>query len=154
MGLRSGVSTKTLLYDNDIAFADSIYDRNGNRLSIDRLGVAQFSSVDKTAQKFAAYAELDLSLSRRIELNLGGRLDHYGFINKKNYLSPRLALQFKLNPRLSMKLSGGTYYQSPSYVWVNNAFNSGLTALRNNMGVLGWDYLLQDDLRFFCGDLL
>jgi hypothetical protein len=84
-GVRSGVSSKTILYKNHLAFADTIYDRNGNQLPIAQLKVPQSSVVDKTAQKFAGYTELDLSLTQKIELNLGGRLDYYGFIDKKNY---------------------------------------------------------------------
>jgi hypothetical protein len=147
-GVRTGVASKTILYKNNIAFADTIYDRNGNKLPITQLGVSQNSSVAKTARKFAGFTEIDWTLTPQLELNLGGRVDHYGFIDKKTYLSPRLALQYKLTPRHSLKLSGGTYYQSPSYVWVNNDVNSRLTALRNNMGVLGWEFLIEDDVRF------
>jgi hypothetical protein len=53
-----------------------------------------------------------------------------------------------MNDHHSFKFSSGIYYQSPSYVWVINPFNKNLKALKNMMQVVGWDYLVKEDLRF------
>ncbi len=147
MGLRTGLSSKTILYENNVAFADTILDRSGNRIPIDFLGVPQTSFVNTTAQKFAGYAELDWNVTPKFEINAGLRSDYYGFLQDKLYTAPRLAFRYRFHPQHSFKLSGGTYYQSPSYVWMTNPKNSSLKALKNNMAVLGWDYLVQDDWR-------
>ncbi|MDZ7345656.1 MAG: TonB-dependent receptor [candidate division KSB1 bacterium] len=147
LGLRSGVSAKTSIFKNEVSFADVIYDRNGNSLPIAALGLPQRFSQDQTAFKTAAYAEADWLLHPKWELNLGARADRYGYLEQKLYAAPRLAVNYKLNPQHSFKLSGGVYYQPPSYVWLTNSANRSLKALRNTMGVLGWNYLAQEDLR-------
>ncbi len=148
IGVRGGLASKTILYNNSIAFADTIYDRNGNRVPVGLIGVPQEQSVDTTAQKFAGYAELDWNISPQVEINAGIRADYFGFLEDKIYPAPRLSLKYNFHPQHSLKLSGGIYYQSPSYVWVTNPNNKNLKALKNTMGVLGWDYLVQDDTRF------
>ena len=147
MGLRTGVSSKTILYENNVSFADTILDRSGNRIPVNVLGIPQTQMADTTAQKFAGYAELDWTLHPKFEINAGLRTDYYGFLDEKLYTAPRLALRYRFHPKHSFKLSGGVYYQSPSYVWMTNPNNSRLKALKNNMAVLGWDYLIQDDWR-------
>ena len=148
LGLRAGVSSKTIFYNNNVAFADTIFDRSGNRIPFDVIGVPQTQSVDTTAQKFAGYAEMDWNISQQFEINAGLRADYFGFLEEKIYPAPRLSFKYKFHPQHSLKLSGGLYYQSPSYVWMTNPNNESLKALKNTMGVLGWDYLVQDDVRF------
>jgi len=147
IGLRTGLSAKTLLFENQVAFADTIYDRNGNKTPIRALGVPQSSDRDDTAAKSALFAEADWLASAKLKVNAGVRLDHYNFLDQSTYTSPRLSLQYQVHPQHSFKLSGGIYYQSPSYVWMTNPANSKLKALRNTMGIIGWDYLLKDDTR-------
>jgi hypothetical protein len=57
-------------------------------------------------------------------------------------------VKYKIHPLHSLRASGGIYYQSPSYVWTINPRNKNLKALKNQMGVLGWDFLAREDLRF------
>ena len=148
LGIRTGVSTKAIIYRNDVRFADIIYDRNGNLLPVAALGVPQNVNRDQAALKSALYAEADWLVTPRLEINAGVRADHYNFIDHSTYPAPRLAVNYKLNPQHSLKVSGGVYYQSPSYVWLTNPNNARLKALRNTMGVLGWNYLVQEDTRF------
>jgi outer membrane receptor for ferrienterochelin and colicin len=147
-GLRFGVNSKTMLFSNQAAFADTIYDRNGNQLPIAALGIPQTFDRNNNAVKTAVYAEGDWLLSPNIQVNAGVRADYYHFLKEKAYAAPRLSLQYKLTPQHSIKLSGGLYYQAPSFVWMTNPNNTALKALRNTMGVLGWDYLIQNDTRF------
>ncbi|MBN1561910.1 TonB-dependent receptor, partial [candidate division KSB1 bacterium] len=148
LGVRAGLASKTIFYENNIAFADTIYDRSGNRIAVDFLGVPQTQAVDTTAQKFSGYAEVDWNASTQFEINAGVRADYFGFLADELYPAPRLSFKYKLTPQHSIKLSGGLYYQSPSYVWMTNPNNKNLKALKNTMGVLGWDYLAQEDVRF------
>lgn len=148
VGLRTGLAAKTIFYDNNVTFADTIYDRSGNRIPVDLLGVPQSQRVDTTALKLAAYSELDWNVHPKFEINAGLRADYFGFLNDKLYPAPRLSFKYKFHPQHSLKLSGGLYYQSPSYVWMTNSNNQNLKALQNTMGVLGWDYLAREDVRF------
>jgi hypothetical protein len=147
-GLRTGVSSKSILLKNDVAFADTIYDRSGNRVPLAQIGLPKNSNTNATAQKLAVYGEADWSINSALEINAGLRADYYGFLNEKLYPAPRLAMKYKLTAQHSLKLSGGIYYQSPSYVWTSNPANKNLMTMKNSMAVLGWDYLVQNDTRF------
>lgn len=147
IGLRSGISMKNIFNDNTTAFADTIYDRSGNRVPVSAIGVPKFSNTNASGRKYAYFSEIDWLVSSRLNINAGVRMDYYDFIKKSLYLAPRLSMKYKIDSKNSVRLSGGVYYQSPSYVWVVNEENENLKALRNEMGVIGWDYLAQSDIR-------
>jgi len=147
LGIRSGLSSKTGLNENTTTFADTIYDRSGNRVPVAAIGVPPETTTKASAQKFATFTSIDWLIHPRFNLNLGLRLDYYDFLNQSTYLAPRFSAKYKLLEKLSLRLSGGIYYQSPAYVWVANPLNKQLKALKNQMGVVGWDYLIRDDLR-------
>ncbi|MBN1999709.1 TonB-dependent receptor [candidate division KSB1 bacterium] len=146
-GLRSGISSKTIRNENTTVFADSIYDSSGNKIPLQWLGISNINRLNTTAQKLAAFTELDWYIVPRLNVNLGIRADYFNFIDRHFYPAPRLALKYKLTDRHSLRASGGIYYQSPAYVWITNPENKSLKALRNDMGVLGWDFLIRDDVR-------
>lgn len=143
----SGISYKLIRNVNDIRFADIIYGRDGVAVTRVALGLPSSFKENFNSGKSAAFLEADYSVNKRFIINCGLRLDHYGFLSEKNYLAPRLALRYQLDSKISLKLSGGVYYQSPSYVWVLNPINRDLKALRNDMVVMGVDYLWRDDTR-------
>jgi len=147
-GLKSGVSAKFFRNDNTTSFADTIYNRSGNRIPVSSIGVAPQIQTNTKAQKYAAFFEFDWLLNPRVNINAGFRTDYFQFLNNKFYVGPRASVKLKLTDKLSTRISGGIYYQSPSYVWVTNLFNKNLKALQNKMGIFGWDYLFRDDLRF------
>ncbi len=147
LGVLGGFSYKYLNQDNNTVFADTIYDRSGNRVSVIDQGLPPLSQIKSDGNKLAAFVKTDWSPSANLSFNLGLRMDYYSFINDPLYLSPRLNMKYKLNAHLSLKTSVGIYFQSPSYVWLVNEQNRNLRALRNNMVILGLDYLIQDDLR-------
>ena len=147
LGLLGGITSRFVGIDNNTAFADTIYDRSGNRIPVEESGQPQNLNVKEKATKFSAFVEADWSLSDRITLNGGLRADYYTFLNDPLYISPRITLKYSLTSGISLKASTGLYYQSPSYVWMVNEANRDLNALRNFMNILGIDYLLQDDLR-------
>ncbi len=144
-GIYAGVSVKNIFNDNTTVFADTIYDRNGRRVPVSSLGLPQANAVDTSVQKYAAYAEWEQKLSDRFNFNIGLRGDYYGFLRDKFYPSARLAAGFKAAPNLKFKTSFGRYYQSPSYVWVVNPVNENLKALRNDMAILGLEFLVRKD---------
>ncbi len=147
LGLLGGITSRFVGIDNNTAFADTIYDRSGNRIPVEESGQPQNLNVKEKATKLSAFLEADWSISDRITLNAGLRTDYYTFLNDPLYFSPRLTLKYSLASDISLKASTGLYYQSPSYVWMVNETNRDLNALRNFMNILGIDYLLQDDLR-------
>ncbi|MEJ2537376.1 MAG: TonB-dependent receptor [Calditrichia bacterium] len=147
LGILSGISAKQIRNQNTTIFADTIYDRSGNRVPLSSLGIPPNTRTNSEAQKYASFVEFEWLASSKITMNLGLRGDYYSFIDEPFYLAPRIALKYRLTDPFSIRLSGGIYYQSPSYVWVVNQDNKRLKALQNQMVVLGFDYLLQNDFR-------
>ena len=147
IGIRSGVSSKILLNENTTTFADTIYDRSGNRVPVALLGVKPRIETDASAGKYAAFLEMDWLAPSWLNVNAGVRADYYDFLNRSLYLAPRLSLKYQIDPRHSVRVSGGIYYQSPAYVWVTNPNNERLKALKNQMAILGWDCLIRADYR-------
>jgi hypothetical protein len=147
LGLLSGVSFKNVRVDNETVFADTIYDRSGNRVPVQSLGLTQYTNLIADGKKYAAFIKADWAVTPKLSMNFGFRLDYYSFLEKPAYLSPRFNLRYKLTNSFSLKGSLGIYYQSPSYVWMVNDQNRELLALENNMAIIGIDYLIQDDLR-------
>jgi hypothetical protein len=147
LGLLSGLSYKFVNIDNVTVFADTIYDRSGNRVPVESLGLTQYTNVLADGGKFAAFLKTDWAATANLSVNLSFRLDYFSFLNNPMYISPRLNLKYKLTNKLSAKGSLGIYYQSPSYVWMVSEENRDLRAMENAMAILGLDYLIKDDLR-------
>ncbi len=147
IGIRSGITAKFFKSENTTSFADTIYDRSGNRIPVAAIGINPFIQDNTTAQKFAFYTEADWLVSSKLNVNFGVRGDYYQFLNDKLYFAPRASMKYKITEKHTLRASGGVYYQSPSYVWVANPVNERLKALQNRMGVLGWDFLIRNDLR-------
>lgn len=146
LNVDAGVTMKYILNDNRTTFADSVYNRSGERIPVDELGVPQEFDVSVTAQKYAGYVELEPRWKNGFTAKLGLRADYYDFINESFYPSARLALGYRFTEGFKIKGSLGRFYQSPSYLWVVNEFNRDLKALYNDMAILSFDYLLQSDL--------
>lgn len=146
-GILSGLSVKNISNNSRTRFAETIYDRNGLPVPVAALGLPQQNNTRLSANKYAAFVDLETVIARRWSVNAGLRLDHYSFIDQSNYLGPRFSAKFQASPRLSFRLSSGIYYQAPSYVWLTNRQNRQLSALRNDMIVLGSDYSLRPDAR-------
>jgi hypothetical protein len=98
--------------------------------------------------KWGAYLNYNSSLTKKILVNLGIRGDYFNGINTKYYFSPRLSLSYKLSPVSSINMSAGIYYQSPSYLWLNNSKNSNLKNIKVNQYILGYENRLKEDLLF------
>ena len=147
IGLTGGFSTKMISNENITIFADTIYDRSGNKISPQSLGLTTTQKTDQRIYKHSIFSEIDWLVNHHLTLNLGLRGEYFSFLNKPFYLSPRAFLKYKMNEKLTLKTSYGIYYQSPAYVWTLNPDNKDLNALQNRMSVVGLDYLLRDDVR-------
>ena len=147
IGVRSGISVKSVRLNNTTVFADSIYDRSGNKLAVSTLTLPQVLESDTYSGKKAGFAEVDWSVHPKLDLNAGVRADYYDFIDHSWAVAPRISLKLRPDNLNSIRLSNGIYYQSPSYVWVSNPANKGLKPLRNIMSIFAWDRLLRNDLR-------
>lgn len=147
MNLLSGVSVKDVQNANTTSFADTIYNRNGNRVPVSMLGLPQTLQEKSDVFKNALFSELQWKLTPKLNVVTGIRADIYTFLDQPWYVAPRFKMRYSFNKVFSVKSSAGIYYQAPSYVWVINDVNTRLKALRNNMAVVGFDYLLDEDLR-------
>jgi hypothetical protein len=142
-----GLSAKQIKNENRTVFADTIYDRSGNRIPLSVLGLSSGITRDASGRKFAGYLEMEWIPFARLSVNSGIRADYYDFIDSPLAVAPRLSVEYRINPLFKLKASTGIYYQAPSYVWVINTDNSRLSALQNRMFVLGGEYLLREDTR-------
>ena len=103
---------------------------------------------DTRAYKANAYVQGARTFFKRLRVTLGGRLDYFSMIDNPLALGPRAALRYGLTEATTLTLSGGTYYQSPSYIWlVSNPANTRLDFVRVNQAVAGVEHLLRSDLR-------
>ena len=143
----TGISSKFISNDNNTVFADSIYDRNGNKISRTDLALPAVINNQPQAQKSAAFIEWDWLATSRLDINSGLRLDYFGFIDEAVTIAPRISMKYNLTSEQAVKVSTGLYYQSPSYVWLNNSYNKKLKALKNYMSILSWEYFFRRDVR-------
>ncbi|MGA7837705.1 MAG: TonB-dependent receptor, partial [Ignavibacteriaceae bacterium] len=98
--------------------------------------------------KVGAYLNYNSSLTEKFLVNLGIRGDYFNGINNKYYFSPRVSLSYKLSPVNSINMSAGIYYQSPSYLWLNNSRNRDLKNIKVNQYILGFESRLKEDILF------
>ncbi|MEJ2055276.1 MAG: TonB-dependent receptor [Calditrichaceae bacterium] len=147
LGIKTGISSKFITNNNNTVFADTIYDRSGNRIPVQSLGLSNRNRIDRLFKKYAAFGEIDLTATKKLTINAGIRFDYYDFLNDPLYTAPRLNIKYQLNQKFAFKAASGIYYQPPSYVWLVNENNRDLKALRNFMNILGVDYLLREDWR-------
>jgi hypothetical protein len=143
----SGLSFKQVRNNNHTVFADTIFDRSGNRISPSGLGLPNDSRTDAAGYKHSGFFEAEWVPLPRVTLNAGIRADFFGFIQSPWYWTPRFSVKVNVSGRQSLRVSAGTYVQSPSYVWTVNEFNRNLRALQNRMAVLGWDFIPREDTR-------
>ena len=105
-------------------------------------------SDDNNTGKAFAFAQITQTLFGKLKLNLGLRYDYFGFINNKNYISPRASLSFPVTKVLNLSFAYGIFYQSPSYVWlIANESNRNLNDIKAEHYVAGAEYFFANDFR-------
>lgn len=147
-GIYAGSSLKFISNFNQTTFADTIYNRSGNKIPISETGIPSKIDVETKTAKSAIYLEAEQNLFKKLNLLFGLRADFYNFLNESFYPSYRFSTNYQLTEKIRIKGSLGRYFQSPSYVWVINDFNKNLKAMKNDMTILGFDFLLRQDLNF------
>jgi hypothetical protein len=70
-----------------------------------------------TSHQTAAYLQGTRSISDRLSVTIGGRLDHYGYLEAIR-VTPRAAVDYQLATRLSVRGSWGRYVQQPFSLFV------------------------------------
>lgn len=146
--LRMGTGSETIKLDYNIQKdADTLYvtDPNtGQRIVVPAITILNNS---RTYKAFG-YAELIFDFMKRFKLTAGARIDYFDLIQKKNYISPRTSLAITLTPKLSLNLSYGIFYQSPSYIWIiGNPENKNLNDIRADHYIAGIEYLLDESTK-------
>jgi hypothetical protein len=116
----------------------------------DAQGVPSPLAVDTsfTALRLSGWTEAQLRLAPGARATLGGRLEHYGYLGDATRVAPRASLSLDLGPN-SFTLSGGRYWQAPSYIWLvgDTANARRLEPFRVDQVVAGVERLLRGDLR-------
>jgi hypothetical protein len=84
-----------------------------------------------------AYLQASKQLAPRVNVTLGGRVDHYGILSQARF-SPRASVKVRLTDTLSWNSSVGSYYQQPAFLFVS-AFpqNASLVPWRADHYVTG-----------------
>lgn len=102
-----------------------------------------------TAFRAGAYAETTVQWTSRFSTTLGGRVDYYGHLSDAVRIAPRAAASFALGRASTLNLSGGRYWQTPSFISLvgdpSNAEN--LRPLRVDQGVIGIQTLPREELK-------
>ncbi|MGE3800929.1 MAG: TonB-dependent receptor [Candidatus Kapaibacterium sp.] len=105
-------------------------------------------NLDERFYKGAFYAQFSSLLFEKLLLTVGGRFDWFSGIEEELYPSSRLSLSYPFTDRLRLSVSGGRYFQSPSYIWLAaNQENRKLKSIKTDVAVLGLEQLLSDDFK-------
>ncbi len=71
-----------------------------------------------TTFQSGAYLQATRPVTSRLSLTVGGRLDHYAYLDTVR-VSPRLAGNYQLGSRWSLRGAYGRYYQQPFLLFVS-----------------------------------
>jgi TonB-dependent receptor-like protein/carboxypeptidase-like protein len=103
---------------------------------------------DTTAYKYSAYTQFLSRFGPGLTLSAGVRADYFSMIENPMVFSPRASARYDVTQTTSFTLSGGRYFQAPSYIWlVSNPENANLNHIAVDQAVLGIEHLFRPDLR-------
>jgi outer membrane receptor for ferrienterochelin and colicin len=99
--------------------------------------------------KAAVFAQYTLKMLKdKLIFNTGVRFDHFSAIEKKNAVSPRFGMSFKVTPVTTISGSTGIYYQAPENIWLTtNPINKKLEYIKAIHYVAGIEHLFTPELR-------
>ncbi len=142
--------TLQLTFGNQTKYATSLdynvfIDSNARR---DQFGKPHEFSLDTSfnALKNATYFNITEAFGK-FKLTLGARGDYYNFLEKKFYISPRFSAVYQLNELSAFSMSGGRYFQSPSYIWLLSNTDNKLKAIEADQIVLAYDHTPLEDVK-------
>lgn len=137
--IAAGLTGKLIKFDADVLIPD-FTTSFGDTLPVNSL----YTKDNYT--KASAYFNLNHIFFSRLKTNLGFRVDYFSPLDKKLYTSPRISASYSLTDLTSLNISGGIYYQSPSYIWLVYGGNkNNLQNIQAEHMVLGIDHLLRAD---------
>ncbi len=100
------------------------------------------------AYQSGGYAQATRDLTRRLNVTLGGRFDHYDYLGRLRF-SPRAGASLRLTEKLSWRASYGQYFQQPLFLFLNSFDqNRNLVPFRADHYVTGLAYFASPTLRF------
>ena len=136
-----GAQAKTVRFNGNLALPGYVTSF-GDSLSV------RVQDYTTRSTKASAYLQISQRLLDRMTLILGGRGDYFDRIDHSFAFAPRTALVYDLDPLTTVSASAGTYYQSPSTIWlVANSLNRQLRHVRTDQYILAIERMLRDDLR-------
>jgi hypothetical protein len=93
------------------------------------------------------YADFSQSFGG-FQYSAGLRFDYYNNLEEKSYISPRFSIGYQFNDISLISISGGRFYQSPSYIWtIGDFINSDLKAIRADQIVFSFQHQPREDVR-------
>ncbi|MGE5679482.1 MAG: TonB-dependent receptor [Bacillota bacterium] len=110
--------------------------------------ILEVNSLNKgeNFKKVGSFLQYSSRLSAFLGFNAGLRLDYFDAIDNPLTVSPRLSVSFFPDELTSLNLSAGTYYQTPSYIWLmGDKRNSALKSIKSNHFILGLERRLRED---------
>lgn len=117
----------------------------------DANGTPQPLNVDTnfTALRNGTYVQASWQAAPRVRLSGGLRGDWYGFLGNAVRVAPRMSASVQLREGTALSLSGGRYWQAPSYIWlVGDPLNAQrLRPFRADQLVAGVTQLVGSDLK-------
>ena len=117
----------------------------------DETGAPRALTIDTsfTALRNGSYVQATWQRTPRLRLSGGLRGDWYGFLDNAVRIAPRVSGSLQLNTTTTLSLSGGRYWQAPSYIWlVGDAGNAArLKPFRADQVVAGITRLVGSDLK-------
>lgn len=117
----------------------------------DANGTPQPLNVDTnfTALRNGTYVQASWQAAPRVRLSGGLRGDWYGFLGNAVRVAPRVSASVQLREGTTLSLSGGRYWQAPSYIWlVGDPLNAQrLRPFRADQLVAGVTQLVGSDLK-------
>lgn len=118
---------------------------------LDAAGQGQGLQANRTlsATRLAAFAQTTIGLTDALQLALGIRADDYRFLTVATRWAPRASIIWSPDPKSSLTLSAGRYWQAPPLIWlVGDPGNPGrLKPFRADQAVLGVQHLPRPDLK-------
>ncbi len=122
------------LFDSQTDFGDSL--------------TASRTDWNTSGFKSAGYLQGSYAAAPWLRIKTGVRVDGFDMIQNRTVVSPRASARLQLARHTAFNISGGTYYQAPSYIWLaSNPDNRRLRHLRADQIVAGVEQLLREDTR-------
>lgn len=102
-----------------------------------------------TAWRNGSYVQATWQTTPRLRLSGGLRNDWYGFLDNAVRLAPRLNASYQLGTATTVSISGGRYWQAPSYIWLAGDAGNGsrLKPFRADQVVAGITRLVGSELK-------